>query len=207
MIDFVLAQYDLISDDSPKMQGRIARLQEVRALAGLMNDEVSSEPALPNKPSSGGRIDAEMALAWDLFQDEQLSQEEYSNVLHDLTEMSSRQMGVPVTVLHILHDRQFSRMERLMTHMCQKHEVPIMVLSQFDGNEEIGRQLPLDFISRNGAMPFAKVGDDLLLAILNPLDKELQEEARALCGKRCHPYLVTPDEYDLQLGKIKLAID
>ena len=211
MIDFLLSQYEMISHDSPEMQGRISSLQEIRTVAGLMTDAaaaaVAAEPALPDKPSDGGRLDAEMALAWDLFQDEQLTQEEYSNVLHDLTDMSSNQMGVPVSVLHILNDRQFSRMERLVTHLCQKNEMPIMVLSQFEGNEEIGRQLPLDFTSSKGALPFAQVGDELLLAILNPLDKELLEEAQTLSGKRCHPYLVTPDEYDLQLGKLKLLID
>ena len=210
MIDFLLSQYEMIAHDSTEMQGRIARLKEIRTVAGMMTDAAvaAAEPVLPNKSAEGGgRLDAEMALAWDLFQDEQLTQDEYSNVLHDLTDMSSNQMGVPVTVLHILNDRQFSRMERLVTHLCQKNDMPIMVLSQFEGNEEIGRQLPLDFTSSKGALPFAQVGDELLLAILNPLDKELLEEAQTLSGKRCHPYLVTPDEYDLQLGKIKLLID
>lgn len=205
MIDFVLNQYEMVSDDSSEMQGRIARLQEIKNVAGLMQGDESLMPAPAAKPSGGSRLDAEMALAWDLFQEEQLSQEEYSNVLHDLTEMSSKQIAVPVTVLHILHDRQFSRMERLMTHLCQKNEMPIMALSLFEENEEIGQLLPLDFISRNGAMPFAKVGEDLLVAMLNPLDKELLDEVKKLSGKPCHPYLVTPEEYDLQLGKIRRA--
>jgi len=204
IIDFVLTQYELISDDSPEMQERIILLQEIRCVAGLMVDEPpASAPA--EMQSEGARLDAEMALAWELFQDEQLSQDEYSNVLHDLTEMSSRQMAVPVTVLHILQDRQFGRMERLMTYLCHKAEVPIMILSQFEGAEEIGKELPLDFIAHNGAIPFAQVGNELLLAVLNPFDKELLNEAQVLSGRRCHPYLVTPEEYDHHLGKIRLA--
>ncbi|QHI70838.1 GspE/PulE/PilB domain-containing protein [Tichowtungia aerotolerans] len=208
MIDFVLNQYATIADDSPEVQGRISRLQEIKNVTDLMAEEAIAD--VPKKTadgesSSATRMDAEMALAWELFQDEQLSQEEYSNVLHDLTEMSANRMGVPVTVLHILHDRQFSRFERLMTHLCQKSSIPVMALSQFEENEEVCRMLPTEFISRNGAMPFAKVGDDLLVGVLNPLDKSLMEEAEALCGRRCHPYLVAPDDYDLQLQKVKQA--
>ena len=148
-----------------------------------------------------------MALAWELFQDGQFSQEEYSNVLRDLTEMSSRaEASVPVTVLHILHDRNFSRFERLMTHLCQKSGVPIIPLSQFEEREEFREVLPLDFISRHGALPFAQVGDDLLLAVLNPQDKELIRQAGELSGRHCHAYLVSPQEYDQRLAQIKAAL-
>jgi hypothetical protein len=212
MIEFVINQYKSIAEDSSEVQGRIMRLKEVRNVPGLIPDEggpdlppVEKPLARPAGAGGGGRMEAEMALAWELFQDEQLSQEEYANVLHDLTEMSSQTMGVPVTVLHILHDRQFSRMERLMTHLCQKNEMPIMVLSQFEGNEELAQHLPVEFTSANGAIPFAKVGDDLLLGVLNPMDKELLAEAQKQTGKRCHPYLVAPEDYDQFLEKIKLA--
>jgi hypothetical protein len=206
MIDFVLNQYESIADDSPEMQGRIARLKEIKLVADLMEDAAAETVSAPDIKQEGeGRLDAEMALAWDLFQDEQLSQDEYSNVLHDLTEMSSRQMGVPVTVLHVLHDRQFSRMERLMTHLSHKNKMPIMMLSLFEGNEETCRMLPLEFVCRNGVLPFEKVGDDLLVAVLNPMDQELVEKAQKLSGRRCHPYLVPPDEYDQQLSKLKLG--
>lgn len=200
MIEFVLNQYASIADDSPAMQGRIDRLKDVQ---GMITS--AAEAFSPATPAAGSNLEAEMALAWDLFQDDQLVQEEYSNVLHDLTEMSSNRMGVPVTVLHILHDRQFSRFERLMTHLCQKSDVPIIALSRFEENEEIDRLLPLDFMSRHGALPFAEVGGELLLAVLNPFDKEVVRRAEELSGRRCHPYLVTPGEYDQRLGKIKAA--
>lgn len=202
MIAFVLNQYASIADEMPEVRKRIERLTELQMVTDLIGDTV---PAFPVSGKRGG-IESEMALAWELFQDEQLSQEEYSNVLHDLTEMSSRDMSVPVTVLHILHDRNFSRFERLMTHLCQKSGVPIIALSQFDENENVREALPLDFISRHGALPFSQVGRDLLLAVLNPMDKELVRRAGELAGRRCHPYLVSPQEYDQRLAQIKKAL-
>lgn len=203
IIAFVLNQYASIVDAMPEVQKRIDRLQELQMVADLMS---SSAPAKPPSVRTGG-IESEMALAWELFQDEQLTQEEYSNVLHDLTEMSARKVSVPVTVLHILHDRNFSRFDRLMTHLCQKSGVPIIALSQFDEREDLREVLPLTFISRHGALPFAQVGGDLLLAVLNPLDKGLTDLASQTAGRRCHAYLVSPQEYDQRLAQIKKALE
>lgn len=202
MISFVFNQYASVVDEMPEVRKRMDRLQELQLVADLMNQQLSEAPSARRKTG----IESEMALAWDLFQDEQLSQEEYSNVLHDLAEMSSREVSVPVTVLHILHDRNFSRFDRLMTHLCQKSGVPIIALSQFDEREELREILPLNFISRHGALPFAQVGGDLLLAVLNPLDKELIRQAEDLSGRRCHAYLTAPQEYDQRLAQIKRAV-
>ena len=203
MTAFVIHQYESIADEMPELRKRIERLQELQAAKNPVHSEAPAKPPAQRKSD----VDSEMALAWELFQDGQFSQEEYSNVLRDLTEMSSRaEASVPVTVLHILHDRNFSRFERLMTHLCQKSGVPIIPLSQFEEREEFREVLPLDFISRHGALPFAQVGDDLLLAVLNPQDKELIRQAGELSGRHCHAYLVSPQEYDQRLAQIKAAL-
>ena len=206
MIDFVLNQYATISEDSAEVKGRVARLEEARGIAGLLAGDQEAEASSGSSTAEEDesvptRIEAEMALAWELFQDEQLSQDEYSSVLHDLTEMSARRMGVPVTVLHVLHDRQFSRFERVVTHLCQKHSTPFMVLSQFDEDASVAQVIPSNFSACNGLIPFAEVGDDLLVGVLNPTDRDLLKEAEMVSGRRCHPYLVTPGEYDRYLEK------
>jgi len=81
-----------------------------------------------------------------------------------------------------------------------------MALSQFEEREELREIFPLEFISHHGALPFAQVGSDLLLAVLNPLDKELILQAGEISGRRCHAYLVTPQEYDQRLAQIKKAL-
>lgn len=204
-ITFVIDQYQSIEEEVPEVRKRIERLQELQMVSSLIDENVSGDEATA-PPAVKKGLEAEMALAWDLFQDDQLSQEEYSSVLHDLTEMSSNEMAVPVTVLHILHDRNFSRFERLMTYLCQKSDVPVMSLSQCEESEELRRMLPLDFMSHHGAIPFAQVGPDLQLAVLNPFDRELVDEVSRMTGCRCHPFLVTPQEYDQRLSAIRKAL-
>jgi hypothetical protein len=204
-VSFVLQQYEAIGDLGPEVEARKAQLRVLQAeLAGETADSISKDTA---EVSVSQNIEAEMALAWDLFQEEQLTQEEYSNVLHDLTEMSSRSVDVPITVLHVLHDRQFSRFERLMTYLCNKSGVPIILLSSYEENEELNDALPLDFLTQRGVLPFASIGDDLLVAVLNPCDKTLVRDAEQAAEKRCHPYLVSPEEYDRRLAQIKKALE
>jgi len=205
-VTFVLQQYEALEEPGPEVEGRKIQLRTLRA--ELAGGSLEQAPEGAGEVSAAAQdIEAEMALAWDLYQEEQLTQEEYSNVLHDLTEMSSRAVGVPVTVLHVLHDRQFSRFERLMTHLCSKSGIPIISLSSYEENEDFNEALPLDFMARRGVLPFAGIGDDLLVAVLNPFDKKLVSKAEEAGGKRCHPYLVSPDEYDRRLAQIKKALE
>ena len=205
-VNFVLQQYEALGDLGPEIEGRKAQLRTLQIKLAGESPEQAAE-AGGEAPAVAQDIEAEMVLAWDLYQEEQLTQEEYSNVLHDLTEMSSRAVGVPVTVLHVLHDRQFSRFERLMTHLCSQSGIPIISLSSYEENEEFNEALPLDFMTRRGVLPFAGIGDDLLVAVLNPFDKALVSQAEEAAEKRCHPYLVSPDEYDRRLAQIKKALE
>ena len=81
-----------------------------------------------------------------------------------------------------------------------------MALNQFEEREELREILPLEFITHHGIMPFAEVGGDLLLAVLNPFDKELLRRAGEISGRCGHAYLVTPQEYDQRLAQIKKAL-
>ncbi len=203
-VNFVLQQYEAIGDLGPEIAERKAQLRVLQA--ELVEETVDHIPSEGVDVSAPQNLEAEMALAWDLFQEEQLTQEEYSNVLLDLTEMSSRAVDVPITVLHVLHDRQFSRFERLMTYLCKKGGVPIIALSSYEENEELIEALPIDFLTQRGVLPFAAIGDDLLVAVLNPFGKTVLREAEKAAEKRCHAYLVSPEEYDRRLTLIKKAL-
>ena len=65
-------------------------------------------------------VTAELALAWNLVQAGELTQEDYSNVVHDLTESSSKKVEVPVTVLHVLHDRTFKNLDKVLTFLSSQ---------------------------------------------------------------------------------------
>ena len=175
------------------------------APAPFRKDRVSpsQESAATGIRSRDIDISAELSLAWRLYEEGQLAQEEYSSVLHDLTEVSSKVLDVPVSVLHVLNDRGFTQMNRLMIHLSNRSGVPAVTLSNFELSEAIASALPIELAAHDGALPFAFFGDDLLVGVLNPFNNSLADKVESISGHRCHTYLVNPEDYDLALGRLR----
>jgi len=202
-ISFVLEQYASVEDISPEIKEQTARLREMQGIA--VSEEDPRSVGVSREEFGTVSLESEMSLAWDLLQDEQLTEEEYSEVVGDLSEMMSKDVGVPVTLLHVLNDRNFSRFERLMAHLSEKANIPILSLESFEENEEAAQGLSLEFSSSRGALSFGFVGENLLVAMLNPFDQELLSEAKQRSGRTCHAFLVSPYEYDKRLNERKKA--
>lgn len=171
----------------------------------LPEDDGSTSSSIPKSTTSSvdADISEELALAWKLFEENQLEQEEYSSILNDLTEVSSKDIDVPVSVLHVLNDRGFNQMNRIMNYMSSRSSTPCISLSNFELPETVASVLPLDIAAHDGALPFAFFGNDLLVAVLNPFNSILMDKVEKSSGHRCHAYLVSPVEYDEALGILR----
>jgi tetratricopeptide (TPR) repeat protein len=166
-----------------------------------------SNLGMSTSSSADADISEELSLAWRLYEESQLSQEEYSSVLHDLTEVSSKELEVPATVLHVLNDRGFPQMTRIMNHMASRSGVPYIPLMQFELMEEAATALPLAMAAHGGALPFATFGGALLVAVLNPFNSMLVEKIERLSGQRCHTFLAAPEDYDAVLGNLRRIVE
>ena len=151
-------------------------------------------------------VTAEMALAWNLVQAGELTQEDYSNVVHDLTESSSKNVEVPVSVLHVLHDRTFKNLDKVLTFLSSQSGLPIISLSNFEVPKDTFKLLPEEFMMHRGAIVFELMGRDALVAILNPYDTELRKDVESITGRACHFYMVSAESYDNCLGAIRSAL-
>jgi len=204
MLQYVQHELKNFEEEYPS---RVAELLERLATivpATAKAQHVQTPKTAPSaQKDRAGDISEELALAWRLYEENQLSQEEYSSVLHDLTETSSKELDVPVSVLHVLNDRGFTQMKRIMNYLSERSGVPCISLSCFELDDDAVSLLPIKMAAHDGALPFAVLGDDLLLAVLNPFNSVLVDKAEKLCGRRCHTYLVGPEEYDAALGRIR----
>lgn len=199
--EFIVKQLPGFEDKYPvEVSAQIVRLHEVVGHAGPSD---APAPDTAPAPAAEAEISEELALAWKLYEENQLSQEEYSSVLHDLTEVSSKEVGVPVSVLHVLHDRGFGQMNRIMNHLSSRSGVPCISLLNFELSEQMAGLLPAEIPARDGALPFGFFGNDLLVAVLNPFNNMLIDKVEKAGGHRCHTYLVSAEEYDIALGKLR----
>ncbi|MCX7009979.1 MAG: hypothetical protein NTY53_22515 [Kiritimatiellaeota bacterium] len=151
-------------------------------------------------------IQAELALAWKLFQAGELSQEDYARTVQDLTDVSARKSDEPVTILHALNDRGFKTLDKVMAYLTKESGLPLIALANFEIPRSVHSLLPLEVMSHWGAIVFDTLGPDLLIAVLNPFDQLLQSEVTTLTGHVCHFYLVSAPDYDKALAQIRKAL-
>lgn len=170
-------------------------------------EEAEAIPARPAPPVDdaerrSAHVTAELSFAWTLFQNGELNQEEYAQVAQDLSEISAGQTAVTVSVLHVLNDRGNRNMERILAFASRDSGLPVLPLGLFDVQAQVFSLLPLDFVVRYGAMPFETMGNELLVAVMNPYDNRLQAQVESATGKKCHFYLALPREFDAVVEKL-----
>jgi tetratricopeptide (TPR) repeat protein len=202
---FVVSHMQEFEEEHPsEAAAHLARLRTLSSSA----TEASAAPKAAASPSPTTDVDIseELALAWRLYEENQLEQEEYSSILNDLTEVSSKELDVPISVLHVLNDRGFNQMNRIMNYMSSRSGVPCISLSSFELPEQVEGVLPLDVAMHDGALPFGFFGNDLLVAVLNPFNSILMDKVERSSGHRCHAYLVSPADYDAALDKLRAMV-
>lgn len=184
----------------------------IRTLFGVhkINQDISRSAESPPTEHRDKAVDTdiseELALAWRLYEESQLSQDDYSSVLHDLTEVSSKDLDVPISVLHVLNDRGFSNLTRIMAFASKRSGLPYISLANFELDEHAASALPLDYSIHEGVLPFGYLGNDLMVAVLNPFNGALVEKAEQESGHRCHVFLVEPDDYDAALATLQTIV-
>ena len=156
---------------------------------------------------SSFNIANELPLAWNLLKANELTQEEYSSVVQDLTEMSATDAAVTVSVLHVLHDRAFKNLPKVLVTLAGECGTPVVSLANFELQADSFSLLPRDFLIRRGVIIFDSFGGDGLAVIMNPYDKELMKEVESIAGRKCFFYLTPPAEFDAALAKINAWFD
>ena len=177
---------------------RIESLKPEKVMAVVFDDASAL-----NRRSTN--IAAEISFAWNLLQAKKLTQEEYASVVHDLSEHSSKKSEVPISTLHVLHDRNFPAINDIMAFVAATCNIPIISLSNFELQPKIADLLSVEFMIKRGAIIFDLISDDALAGILNPYDTQLHMDIEDLTGKTCHCFLVTPEDFDSTLAKIKTS--
>ncbi len=145
----------------------------------------------------------ELAFAWSLLENTLLTQEEYSNLVHDLTEMATNEKGGTISTLHVLEFRKFSGMERVMGAVSRDCGTPIISLSLFDVPQSAVDLLPFEFMFRRGALVFDQIGPELLVVVMNPHDRNLRKRVEDITRRKCHFYICLPSDFDRVVNRIR----
>jgi len=205
----ILAERD--ADTAPSVITKLERVAKgnplaektVNRLTALVRREMTTSQRLTLSSDAKARtpgITFELTLAWNLLQMEELSEDEYSRVVQDLSENAGQNVEAPVSVLHVLQDRGFKQLQRVVGRLAKESGLPLIALGGFELQEETYSLLPEVFMTRRGAIVFERMEEEILVAILNPYDEQLRNDVAVATGRKCHFYLTTAMEYDNALA-------
>jgi hypothetical protein len=133
-----------------------------------------------------------MELVWFWKERELLPKEVCMDILHILTENQVTDTPILISALALLDEQHPELTERLMEEMQRISEVPVIPLDLFELPRAALEALSPTFVHVRGALPFALLGGEVLVAVLNPMSQSLQEEVSTRIGKPCHFFLVHP---------------
>lgn len=219
-LDYLIRIAGLIREENdsgplPWVYENLARLGKDSAEAAVARkelEEMAESMGMPSpgemvtaRESSAGKkgidVSSELSLAWQLRQDNQVTEDEYSVLVQDITENSTKQIDVPVSVLHVMQDRTFKELPRVLGHISRDTGVPIIRMADFGFDRRVFSSLPATFTSQKGAMVFDELGGEYLVAILNPYNESLRREVGDILKRACHFYLVAAEDYDAYLNR------
>lgn len=200
-LGWLYSEIERIGGEDSRVEAAHRRIETTLQEMGLP----SPADMAPAKRKAGAKVNisSELSLAWNLMQAALLNQDEYSIVVEDLTENSTKPLNVPVTVQHVLNDRDMTNQDRVIEFLCQDSTLPLITLADFEIESSSYTLLTMNFLEHRGAIVFDMIGNEALVAILNPYNYELRDDIQAHLKRNCHFYLVNAEDYDLKLNKIR----
>lgn len=191
-------------DDDPLSQEWIRAYDERTGhMEHAEKELIAPPPSTAKHPPAKPNISEEIDIAWKLYDDGQISQEDYSTLVRELTETPHTNMDETISVLHALEATNHRSLTDILGFLARTSRIPYISLTAFTMRPELLPWLPMDFIRARGALVFDTLSTELLVAVLNPFSESLRREVQARTGKACHFYLVRAAEFDLAVRKLK----
>lgn len=190
-----------------ELVARIGKTEAPRREARSATPGPSAAPTRDRRPRAGFSIQDELSYAWNLHESKELSQEDYSRVVHDLTEMSTSDSLTTISVLHTLEFRAAKNLERIMSFTARQYGTPMVTLASFGFPVEAMTLLPMEFMVRRGVLCFGFIGPEALVVIMNPFNKTLRAEVEVMANRRCHFFMALPSDFDAAIAKVRAQLD
>ena len=137
-------------------------------------------------------VKAEAALIRDLYAKNVVDASAAEVVQRHLGGLPEATRPFLVSALAILEKESGGIGEKAAVYMADAASAPPIPLQAFMPSAALVKQLPEEIVRVRGAVPFGRLGDTLLVAVLNPLDTAFHAEVERLAGCPCRFFLADP---------------
>ncbi len=187
---------DMILERQPDDAAALAALEEAKTRTGRVREERSRFATDEAAAELTFDLHGELDLAWFLLQHNVITQDQYESAVDRLTESStSIKSGTPLAFLEELGEIDRVDMIRVVSFLAAEAGMPFVELSRCECQDEAACLIPLTLSRRLGILPFDRLGGEIMVAVLNPLGKALQQRIGKFLKANVHFFFTSPEEY------------
>lgn len=169
----------------PGEEGEIPPNEDVPVARAIL-DAVKAEASLVHALSNRGVIDPNMA----------------ETVQRHLAGLPEATRPFLVSALAIIYRESISTGEKTAAYLADTTNTPPIALEAFPLSKALLQTLPENLIRVRGVIPFAKLGNTLMVATLDPMDEGFRREVEYRSGHPCRFFLAHPANAEEILEKL-----
>lgn len=204
LVNILLKENDLESAD--RIVERLEKYEEADARAAILRVNAAHN-ALPAAPFEAGTeqshvpmptaavhlaVKAERTLVQLMVQHRVLDEELAAVVMQRLAELAEGNGCFLISALSVLEKENMAMAEQVAAYLADTAGTPPIPLEAYAVEMEALQSMPESLARVRGVVPFGKMGDALLVAIVNPMDDALRRQVESACGGACRFYLASP---------------
>lgn len=189
-----------------------ARAAILRIRAAHRPQQAAPEPPKEDaaSPSSGNKtttavyiaIKAEKKLARHLAEHKVIDEAAADAIQDRLTALADVPGCFLVSTLSEIEKENSATAEAVAAFLADETGAPPIPLEAFPAAGELSQNLPDSIVRVRGVLPFAQLGNTLLVATLNPFDDALKKQVESAAGAPCRFYIANPRTMETMLDKI-----
>ena len=144
-------------------------------------------------------VDSEVALVELLWSNGVIASEEDAMRLRDqIVSTPSGGAVFLVSALAILEKENLELCEKCLAFLADRFGTPPVPVAPFERNADILGRFPAETLRIRGVVPFARIGEVALVALINPADEKLRERLSEVM--KCRFYVTLPSAAEAWLG-------
>ena len=182
---------------------RIRAAQRPKQAAELPKADAAT-PTTGNKTTTAVyiAIKAEKKLARHLVERKVISEADADAIQDRLTALADVPGCFLVSTLSEIEKENTSTAEAAAASLADETGTPPVPIEAYNIDNDLAQTLPDSIVRVRGVLPFAKIGNTLLVATLNPFDDALRQQVESAAGSPCRFFLANPRTMETTLDRI-----
>src|ERR1041385_1322660 len=164
--------------------------------------ESKKSAAAATAPADGAAVDDGRAQMQKLFLDAKLISIADFDLFWPTPSLKDSPKGPTEPFIQVLNEKQVLPLDQSMKLLAEKSRLAYLPLEKYDVDVELARSFPRDTCLRWSVLPFDKLSKSVMVATVNPYNKQAARELEAHTKNRILFYLVSPVELMKILKKV-----